>query len=344
MRRLLLLAAGLLLAACDDGGGGGEGYPFEDFAWLAAAPDARNDRLCTEAADPSAAADKIFIDCRIEGERFAPHDRPPETEPPLVMAYNLERGFEVDAMIEAMRDGSVLPRPDVLLVSEVDRGCARTDHRHVARDLAQALQMNYLYAVEFVELDWSDGPDSTLLAACEHGNAILSRYPLGNARAIRHAEQEPWYYRGESRLGGRVAMAADAWIGDGFVHLYAVHYESNVGEQPRDAQAVETAEDALARPHPAIVGGDLNSGFYVVDLMSGTDSDRTVKPFLERGFVDAHADLELPDRVTAPHSGFILDLVLGLRAGFSKPGVCPDSDCGSLSDHLPVWVDLVLER
>src|SRR6185295_978707 len=114
--------------------------------------------------------------------------------------------------------------------SEVDRGCQRTQFRNVARDYARALGYFYVYATEFVELPGdrgATGPYDPPL--CEHGNAIVSRYPLGNVRAIRHAAQRSWYTPpefpdpDEPRLGGRIAITADARIGDRLVRLYSLH-------------------------------------------------------------------------------------------------------------------------
>jgi hypothetical protein len=47
----------------------------------------------------------------------------------------------------------ILQPADLLILNEVDYGTARTDYRDVARDLAKALNMNYAYGVEFLELD-----------------------------------------------------------------------------------------------------------------------------------------------------------------------------------------------
>ena len=47
----------------------------------------------------------------------------------------------------------ILQPADLLILNEVDYGVTRTDYRDVARDLAKALNMNYAYGVEFLELD-----------------------------------------------------------------------------------------------------------------------------------------------------------------------------------------------
>jgi hypothetical protein len=47
----------------------------------------------------------------------------------------------------------ILQPSDLLILNEVDYGVTRTEYRDVARDLAKALNTNYAYGVEFVELD-----------------------------------------------------------------------------------------------------------------------------------------------------------------------------------------------
>jgi endonuclease/exonuclease/phosphatase family metal-dependent hydrolase len=95
----------------------------------------------------------------------------------------------------------ILQPSDLLILNEVDYGVTRTDYRDVARDLAKALNMNYAYGVEFLELDplnlglekvelddkdaqadiqkSFDVDKSRYLGM--HGTAVLSRYPIRKA-------------------------------------------------------------------------------------------------------------------------------------------------------------------
>ena len=319
----------------------GAPYVFEEYPWLQNPPDV-DERICAEAADPAGAADTTFITCDMEGESFVPlATETPAGDSIVVMAYNLERGRHVDEQIAVIRDDPVIPVPDILLISEADRGCDRSDGRHVTRELAAALEMSYVFAVEFVELD-STGDEGVFVAECEHGNAILSRYPLGNVRQIRHAVQASWYdSKDEPRLGGRVVVAADADVGGRIVHLYSVHFESSLGQEERTAQAAETADDGVAQPHLAIIGGDMNTGLFALDLTFGTETDTTYTEITSRGFFDAHRDLPRDDRITAPDHGFILDLLFASEDVFSEPGIC-SAACETLSDHYPVWATVDL--
>lgn len=339
------ICALLAVAAC---GGNSEPVvataPFAEFPWQQTDPDVRSERLCSEAADPDHAPDTTFIHCNIEGANFAPPRVSPKTEI-VVLAYNIERGFAADAQLERMRDGT-LPIPDVLLLSEVDRGCARTAYRNIARDYARALGYAYVYATEFVELPSTRGPSGPYNPPlCEHGNAIVARYPLGNVRAIRHARNWSWYAPpddpdpDEPRLGGRVALAADMRIGRHLVRLYVLHLESEAtASRIRTAQAKEIAADALGLPYPVVVGGDLNAYGAIFDMEYGGTSDGTSQAFLSEGFADAHAPLPIADRLTNfDPVPLIIDFLFTRGTTSSQPGICPRERCGDLSDHLPIW-------
>jgi endonuclease/exonuclease/phosphatase family metal-dependent hydrolase len=106
-----------------------------------------------------------------------------------------------DALAIVKNQLDILKPTDLFILNEVDYGVTRTDYRNVARELAEALNMNYAYAVEFLELDplnlglekvnmddkaaqadiqKSFEPDKSRYLGL-HGTAVLSRYPIRKA-------------------------------------------------------------------------------------------------------------------------------------------------------------------
>lgn len=338
-----------ILAALTDALSGCPMPLFEEFAWEPTLADPRSDRLCAEAADPDRAADTTFIDCRIEGASFSPADVPPKDEL-VIVAYNVERGFQVDRQLAAILAGDI-PMPDVLLLSEADRGCRRTNFRNIAGEFAEALGFYFVYVTEFVELPNGRGLDGPYdPPICEHGNAIVARYPLGNVRQIRHAQNFKWYKpptelnADEPRLGGRIAAAADMRIGDRLVRLYTLHLESTLSAlRLQNAQAVEIASDATRLPYPVISGGDLNPPFATLDILNGTRRDGTTQAFLTRGYRDAHSTLPHAERATIfDPVPLIIDFIFTRGLDVQAAGICPAERCGTLSDHLPIWARVSL--
>lgn len=331
------LAGSLALAGC-----------FREFEWQGRAPDVRTERLCDEAADPDHAADTTFVHCTIEGDSFATTPPAPKREI-VVLAYNIERGFGQDAQLDLLLHDPTVPVPDVLLLSEVDRGCRRTQFRNVARDYAQAFGGYYVYATEFVELPGDRGETGPYdPPLCEHGNAIVSRWPLANVRQIRFAQNRSWYTPvghpnpDEPRLGGRVAIAADIRIADHLLRVYAAHLESNPPLAVRDAQVREILDDAKSVFWPVVVGGDLNT-YEMVFAIHGGFEDQNMQAFREAGFRDAHAALSLAERTTAiDQIALVIDLLYARGVKTLAPGICPGARCDALSDHRPVWATVAL--
>ena len=93
-----------------------------------------------------------------------------------VAAWNVERClFPADT---AAHLGALAP--DVVLLSEVDHGMARTGQRHTTAEMAEALGMVYAFGVEFHELDLGGATERAYCtddfnALGWHGNAILLR-------------------------------------------------------------------------------------------------------------------------------------------------------------------------
>jgi hypothetical protein len=156
-----------------------------------------------------------------------------------VVSWNIERGLNFDLIRLALSDPDAfteaalrrgkfdenkqarieqqlrtLRDADIVVLNEVDLGMKRTDYRDVARDLAQALGMNYVFGVEFLEVDRLDDlglekiqledpaltqqmredlrPDRSRYLGL-HGSAILSRYPIQNAHIFRLPVCHDWY-------------------------------------------------------------------------------------------------------------------------------------------------------
>ena len=114
----------------------------------------------------------------------------------------------------------ILRSADVWILNELDWGVKRTEYREVVRELAETLNMNWAYGVEFLEIDpkqlgtatLDDGEDEQtrqkLLEELKvdktrvralHGNAVLSRYPIRAARLVPFTVGYDWYKENKLR-------------------------------------------------------------------------------------------------------------------------------------------------
>jgi len=289
--------------------------------------------LCEEwEANPEDLENAINIHCLIERGEFADPD-PQVPDVLRVVDWNIERGHRIDDILNAFQTDPVLATADIILLQEADRGCPRTGRRNITREIAETLAMDYVYAVEFVEIGQE---------RCEHGNAILSRFPLGEADQLRHTDFEKWYEEG--RLGGRVTIRADVLIDGLPIRIASVHYMSSVlyyfkGHQ---AQTGETLDFIGATGGPVIWGGDLNTGIYYV-----TGFEPSIELVFEEEYDDGLAGLPHMDTWTSckepPIPRMRLDWIFSRGLGPAGGRVLYEEHLGDLSDHLGIYADFRLD-
>jgi endonuclease/exonuclease/phosphatase family metal-dependent hydrolase len=336
---------------------------WREFPWQQQEPDPNRDRLCTRSCRLT------HLDCSIEGANFIREQAAPKDEI-VLCAYNAQMGLRLDDQLRAFGGDAGMPSPDILLLSEADRGCTRSGNRNVAREYARALGLCYVYGVEFIELPRSIGPGGGIRGCCEHGNAIASRFPLGNVRLIRHNRARRRHSKpqrvlrvGEPRLGGRVALAADVLIGERKLRVYSVHFDSlRIGERVlrllsvqfdrgnrrrgsrwsdayHEAQARELMDDASGLRSGVVMGGDMNIASFPRELGKNGSLVPATRALVEAGYPDAHAALPASERVTQKY-GVVCDLIFGRGVRFTAAGVGKRAIWRGLSDHLPVWASV----
>jgi endonuclease/exonuclease/phosphatase family metal-dependent hydrolase len=190
--------------------------------------------------------------------------QPPPAAPPATMrvaVFNIERGSRYDGILALLRTHPALRDIDVLLLNEADWGMARSGNRHVARDLAADLGLGYTFGIEFLELTKgeaaeleSDGENTWSF----HGNAILSRWPLHDARLVRLPTRCSWAAGTQARIGGRMALLAEVETSAGQVTVACTHLENRTSPDGRRDQ-MRALLDALPAGGTAVIGGDLNT-------------------------------------------------------------------------------------
>src|SRR5437867_9882070 len=93
--------------------------------------------------------------------------------PIRAVAWNIERGMRTDAVARLFRQHPELKDADILLLSELDWGMARTGNRFIARELSESLGMNYAFAPCYLALTKGAGVENSAAGDNEqsiHGN------------------------------------------------------------------------------------------------------------------------------------------------------------------------------
>jgi endonuclease/exonuclease/phosphatase family metal-dependent hydrolase len=249
-----------------------------------------------------------------------------------VVNWNIDRGLRLQRVIEFLAGA----KADVVLLQESDLNARRTHHLNIAREIAQKLQMNYVFGREFQELT-----QGSRASPAYHGQATLSRWPLSNSRIIRFQKQSnfwrPRWFLPEiepfqERIGGRLALVCETNIAGKPVVTYNLHLESKGDDALRCSQIDETLQDARRydTSTPIALAGDFN-----LDASGGPAATAIGRAQFQDAFTNRHAR-------TTPHSfleqGRTIDWIFTrgpIRA------VEPRAHCSiSASDHYPLSVTL----
>ena len=249
-----------------------------------------------------------------------------------IVSWNIDRGLKLGGVIEFLARS----KADILLLQEADLNARRTHHTNVAKEIAQKLEMNYVFGREFQELT-----QGSKMSPAYHGQVTLSRWPLSNSRIIRFQKQSnfwrPHWFLPEiaplqERLGGRMALVSETDIAGKKIVTYNLHLESKGDDQMRCSQLEETLKDAerYSWNTPILLSGDFN-----LDVSSGPAANAISRSQFRDAFANQHVS-------TTPGSflehGRIIDWIFtrgGVRT--SQPQVHRSV---SASDHYPLSVDI----
>ncbi len=158
-------------------------------------------------------------------------------------------------------------RSDVLLLTELDYGMARTGNRNVAREIARALGMSYAFAPCYLALTKGSGVENRVEGENEqalHGNALLSRHALTNAHAVALPNGKDKMRGREKRLGSQRAVVADVEHPAGRFRAVSLHLDAHSTQlhRARQMRLVLDHLDALKPRLPVVIGGDWNTSTY----------------------------------------------------------------------------------
>jgi endonuclease/exonuclease/phosphatase family metal-dependent hydrolase len=249
-----------------------------------------------------------------------------------IVNWNIDRGLKLSGVLEFLAGA----KADIILLQEADLNARRTHHINVAKEIAQTLEMNYVFGWEFQELT-----QGSKASPAYHGQATLSRWPLSDSRIIRFRKQShfwrPHWFLPEitpfqERLGGRLALVSEANIAGKTIVTYNLHLESRGDDRLRCFQLDEVLDDARRYNSNTLI---LLTGDFNLDV-----SDGPAAAAIGRAqFQDAFANKHVP---TTPGSflehGRIIDWVFTRgRARCSQPQVHRSV---SASDHYPLSINL----
>ena len=195
-------------------------------------------------------------------ENFAPENHE-KKDVVRALAWNIERGSRFAGIVDALRNHRDLKERDVLLLTELDYGMARSANRFVARELAEELNLNYAFAPCYIALQKGSGVEAKAEGENTkslHGLAMFSKYPLKNVHAVPLPNGKDKMFGKEKRLGYLRALIADIEHPAGVFRAVTVHLDAHSSRKHRHLQMKIVLDHLETLPDlPTVIGGDWNT-------------------------------------------------------------------------------------
>lgn len=234
---------------------------------------------------------------------------------------------------QAFSAGRLLPSVDVLALQEADKGTARAGGRHVARELAAELKMDWVHVPAGIPRGikplqrqwWLDFEEPIELDdQGDTGIALLSHVPMSDVTRI----DLPWH---ECPWRPRLAMAATIAIGPDKLRLFNAHLDPHAASDGQLEQMEAIVAQASLASVPTIILGDFNtlSQQKRVDTRRFLEARGYTTPFLTGTATWRGAGIRL-------HADWIFSRGVTInRWGVAKPL--------NVSDHWPIWAEVRLD-
>ncbi|MEO6050925.1 MAG: endonuclease/exonuclease/phosphatase family protein [Pyrinomonadaceae bacterium] len=190
----------------------------------------------------------------------------PGSDPIRALAWNLERGIRFGGIVATLKNHSELKDKDILLLTELDYGMARSGNRFVAQEIARELKLNYVFAPVYIPLQKGSGVESEMTGentVSIHGLAMFSRFPMTTVHAVPLPNGKDKMWGKEKRLGYLRALVADIKHSAGTFRAVTIHLDAHCSRSHRHKQ-IKLILDHLDRlpPLPTLIGGDWNTTTY----------------------------------------------------------------------------------
>jgi endonuclease/exonuclease/phosphatase family metal-dependent hydrolase len=261
---------------------------FESTAQLATSPIAK--KICEEAERilNAVVVEKSEPGAVATGLRVTPCAKRPVATAPgsdiAALAWNIERGIMFDGIVDSLQNHADLKEKDLLLLTELDYGMARSGNRFVAKELAERLKLNYVFAPVYIALQKGSGVEAAMEGENTrsiHGLAMFSKWPMRNVHAVPLPNGKDKMWGKEKRLGFLRALFADIEHPAGTFRAVTIHLDAHCSRAHRRRQMKIILDhlDTL-EPLPTLLGGDWNTTTF-----NSQSSTRAIMGYWRRVFM-----------------------------------------------------------
>jgi endonuclease/exonuclease/phosphatase family metal-dependent hydrolase len=243
-------------------------------------------------------------------------------------------GQHIHTAARAFSEGKLLPRLDVLALQETDKRTKRAGGHHVARELAEELQMAWIHLPAGIPRGVKPEPRQWWLAFEEQielydegdtGIALLSRFPVSDVTRM----DLPWK---DCAWRPRLAMAGTIHVGSQKLRIINAHVDPHAAVGGQLEQLEVLVSHAQSFKGATVILGDFNT-------LSRKKVDET------RNFLESHGySTPFPTGMpTWRGAGIRLqaDWIFYRGVKIMKWGVARPLN---VSDHWPIWAEVSLEK
>ena len=229
-----------------------------------------------------------------------------------------------------LSEGRLIPGVDVLALQEADKKTQRAGGHHVARELAEALQMSWIHMPAGIPRGmkpktrqwWLDFEEPIgLYDTGDTGVGLLSHLPLSDVTRI----DLPWH---ECAWRPRLAMAATVSVGARRLRIINAHVDPHAAVGGQLEQLEVLVKEADNETGPTLILGDFNT-------LSKKKVEET------RNFLESHGySTPIPSgTATWRGAGIRLhaDWIFYRDVKIAKWGVARPLN---VSDHWPIWAEV----
>lgn len=236
----------------------------------------------------------------------------------------------IHAAARAFSDTTLLPRVDLLALQEADKRTQRAGGHHVARELAEELQMGWIHVPAGIPRGqkpkprqwWLDFEEQIgLYDTGDTGVALLSHLPFSDVTRI----DLPWQ---ECAWRPRLAMATTISIGQRKLRIVNAHVDPHAAVGGQLEQLELLIGEAEAFDGPTLILGDFNtlSKRKAIETRNLLESHGYSTPFPTGTATWRGAGIRL-------HADWIFYRGLEItRWGVARPL--------NVSDHWPIWAEV----
>ena len=181
-----------------------------------------------------------------------------------IVSWNIERGKQLRGLIAYLKENPELSKADVILAIECDNGMGRTNNINVAKELAEALGMNYCFAPSYLVLGKGAVGETNHKeknTTALHGTAILSKYPITEAKGVKVPPVKEVFHSSEKRLGCKKGMVAKIIVGNKSLVIGALHIDLSSTAKDR-ANQLEAVIKGMPIADIQLLGGDWNTSTF----------------------------------------------------------------------------------